>query len=181
MWLLYLVILVAALFLNYFMAEWFYEVAEAKGYYERKYFHIAFWFGIAGYLLVIALPDRGNGAVATADVKEETGKAVATSEVEKVEKEAEKEEEWSDMEHFVGFILPANIPSPVRIVDSKSNVLWEGDAGEMFRFEANSVVSISVVWEDQCRASRLVQPGMVYQLCDTAIFGTKWEIIECNV
>lgn len=172
-----ILVLIVWLIFDGLMAHWFYEAAEAKGYHDRKYFHIAFWFGIAGYLLVIALPDRGNGAVATAEGKEETGKAVATSEVEE---EAEKEEDWSDMEHSVGFVLPANIPSPVRIVDSKSNVLWEGEAGEKFRFEADSPVSISVVWEDQCRASALVQPRTVYQLCDTAIFGTKWEIFEFN-
>ena len=30
-----------------------------QGYSSKKYFWIPFWFGIAGYLLVIALPDRG--------------------------------------------------------------------------------------------------------------------------
>lgn len=171
MWFLYLMILVVALIFDYFMAKWFYEVAEAKGYYERKYFHIAFWFGIAGYLLVIALPDRGNGDVVTNATKT----VITTSEDEN---EAEKEEEdWSDMGHFVGLILPANIPSPVCIKDSKSNVIWKGKAGNMFRFEADGPVLISVVWDEQCRASRLVQPGNIYTLCGTANSGTEWKIL----
>lgn len=50
----------ALICLDYFVAKWFFEAAEAKGYHDRKYFWICFWLGVIGYLLVIALPDRGN-------------------------------------------------------------------------------------------------------------------------
>lgn len=43
----------------WYMAEQFYTVAKMKGHSERKYFWIPFWLGILGYMLVIALPDRG--------------------------------------------------------------------------------------------------------------------------
>lgn len=58
---IYFLILVIAFILKYFIAGWFFEAAEMKGYHDRKYFHICFWLGSVGYLLVIALPDRGNG------------------------------------------------------------------------------------------------------------------------
>lgn len=58
-----LFILIVAIVIEYYLAEWFYEVVEAKGYHNRKYFWICFLLTVAGYLLVIALPDRGNAAV----------------------------------------------------------------------------------------------------------------------
>lgn len=48
--------------LAYYIALWFFEVAEEKGYHSKKYFWICFWLGLIGYLLVIALPDRGNSS-----------------------------------------------------------------------------------------------------------------------
>lgn len=56
-----LLFLAVVLILQYFLAKWFFEAAEAKGYHDRKYFHIAFWFGLGGWLLIVALPDRGAG------------------------------------------------------------------------------------------------------------------------
>ncbi|MBQ8556340.1 MAG: hypothetical protein IJ438_10790 [Clostridia bacterium] len=50
-----------------YLAECFYDVAKIKGHSDRKYFWICFIFGIFGYLLVIALPDRLSNKV-----KEET-------------------------------------------------------------------------------------------------------------
>ena len=38
----------------------FHEIAKAKGFDSIKYFWFPFLFGIAGYLLIIALPDRGR-------------------------------------------------------------------------------------------------------------------------
>lgn len=58
------------LILQYFMAKWFFEAAEAKGYHNRKYFHIAFWLGLWGCLLIIALPDRGDGQNAAEELPE---------------------------------------------------------------------------------------------------------------
>ena len=59
----YILIAAAYLTLNYYIAKWFSEAAEDKGYdnyVNRKYFWICFWLGFIGYLLVIALPDRGK-------------------------------------------------------------------------------------------------------------------------
>lgn len=58
--LLIFVLLIIAFILICFFSQWFYEVACFKGYPERKYFWICFWFGPIGYLLVAALPDHGN-------------------------------------------------------------------------------------------------------------------------
>lgn len=46
------------LFVCYLLAKEFYKVAQLKGYYEKKYLWLCFFLGIAGYLLVIALPKR---------------------------------------------------------------------------------------------------------------------------
>lgn len=56
-----LVIAIAILVLSYFIAKWFFEVVEEKGYHDKKYFWICFWLGLPGWLLVIALPNRGMG------------------------------------------------------------------------------------------------------------------------
>lgn len=59
LYLLWLALIIFLLiFLLYFIPNEFFKVAEMKGYHERKYFWIPFFFGIAGYLLIIALPDR---------------------------------------------------------------------------------------------------------------------------
>lgn len=34
------------------------KLAEAKGYSRRAYFHLCFWIGLGGYIIVAALPDR---------------------------------------------------------------------------------------------------------------------------
>ena len=54
-----IVVLAVAIAINAFIAECFYNIAYEKGFEERRYFWIPFIFGIIGYLLVIALPDRG--------------------------------------------------------------------------------------------------------------------------
>ena len=48
------------LWILYLIAKEFYKVAQAKGYSEKKYLWLPFLLGIIGFLLVIALPDRGN-------------------------------------------------------------------------------------------------------------------------
>lgn len=58
--LLVLFVLVALFALYYFIAKWFYEVAMKKGHRDKKYFWICFWLSWIGYLLIIALPDRGS-------------------------------------------------------------------------------------------------------------------------
>ena len=49
---------VAVVALASYLADCFYEVACEKGFENRKYYWIPFFLGLAGYLLVIALPDR---------------------------------------------------------------------------------------------------------------------------
>lgn len=66
----YLLLLIACLVLAYFIAGWFFEVAVAKGYNDKKYFWICFWLGWIGYLLIIALPDRGNIQTTITDLPE---------------------------------------------------------------------------------------------------------------
>ena len=55
------------LWVLFLIAKEFYKAAQAKGYSEKKYFWIPFWLGIVGYMLVIALPDRGNTPKAVID------------------------------------------------------------------------------------------------------------------
>lgn len=55
-----LAVLVLLIYLLYLVAKWFFEVAEEKGYHDKKYFWICFWMIGIGIPLVIALPDRGN-------------------------------------------------------------------------------------------------------------------------
>ena len=54
----YIAILALAIYLQYILASFFANVAEEKGYHEKRYFWTPFWLGIVGYLLVIALPDK---------------------------------------------------------------------------------------------------------------------------
>lgn len=55
------------IWLDWYVAKQFFGAAQAKGYNERKYLWICFWLGFVGYLLVIALPDRGNSPAAISD------------------------------------------------------------------------------------------------------------------
>ena len=57
---LYLIILALFIWVEWYIAKQFSEAAKAKGYHDSKYFWICFWLTFVGYLLVIALPDRGN-------------------------------------------------------------------------------------------------------------------------
>lgn len=52
---------IVALVIDYLIAKEFYLVAEAKGYADKKYLWISFLLTFIGYLLVIALPNRGIG------------------------------------------------------------------------------------------------------------------------
>lgn len=51
-----------ALLIDYLIAKEFYSAAIAKGYSEKKYLWICFFLTAVGYLLVIALPDRGGAS-----------------------------------------------------------------------------------------------------------------------
>jgi hypothetical protein len=45
---------------DYLLAKEFQAAALAKGYAQKKYFWLCFLLGMMGYILVVALPDRGN-------------------------------------------------------------------------------------------------------------------------
>ena len=62
--LLYLMLLIGLLVLNYYLAKWFSQIAEEKGFFEKRYFWLTFFLGIAGMLMVVALPDRRSGTQA---------------------------------------------------------------------------------------------------------------------
>ena len=57
----YILLLAAvALLINYIIANAFQRIAEDKGYPERSYFLFCFFLGVAGYIMVCALPDRAK-------------------------------------------------------------------------------------------------------------------------
>lgn len=51
------IVLIVFILIRYLLAREFQLAAEYKGYETKKYKWICFFFGIVGYLLVIALPD----------------------------------------------------------------------------------------------------------------------------
>ena len=55
------------LWILWYVAKQFFEAAKAKGYNDRKYLWICFWLGLPGWLLVCALPDRGNSVPVISD------------------------------------------------------------------------------------------------------------------
>jgi len=63
----------------YYVAEEFYTIATKKGYPDKKYLWWTFFFGIAGMLMVVALPltdatkqEENNTASATQPIPENT-------------------------------------------------------------------------------------------------------------
>ena len=59
----YIVVFLISLLISYFVAREFYKAAVAKGWPGKKFFWICFLLPMAGYLLVVALPDRGGPAL----------------------------------------------------------------------------------------------------------------------
>lgn len=61
---------------HWFVAKEFYAAAVMKGWTEKKYLYLAFLLWIVGYILIVALPDRGAdklpaaGAVVSDDLPE---------------------------------------------------------------------------------------------------------------
>ena len=62
-----IVFCILGLCVSFFLAGQFFEAAKAKGYNDKKYYWICFWLGLGGWLLVCALPDRGNSVPAISD------------------------------------------------------------------------------------------------------------------
>lgn len=54
---LYILIAIVVLVVNGLLASKMSKAAEQKGHSERTFFHLCFWLGIYGYLVVLALPD----------------------------------------------------------------------------------------------------------------------------
>lgn len=62
-----LLICIAAIALEAWIAGLFYDAAKMKGFNSRVYFWVSFLFGPVGWILVCALPDRGNTPQAISD------------------------------------------------------------------------------------------------------------------
>lgn len=54
---IYILAIVVAISLKLYIASVASGIATDKGYTEGKWFHICFWFGFVGYILVAAMPD----------------------------------------------------------------------------------------------------------------------------
>lgn len=66
-----LLVLAGIIALNWFIANEFYAIAKMKGHPQKKYFWWAFWLGIVGWAMVIALPNRaGISSNAITDIDE---------------------------------------------------------------------------------------------------------------
>ena len=55
---LYIILFIALLIVNASLASRFEQIAAEKGFSDKAYFWWCFFMGIAGYLMVVALPDR---------------------------------------------------------------------------------------------------------------------------
>jgi hypothetical protein len=55
-----IVSIVIALVIDYFVSKTFQEIAILKGHSEDKYFWFCFFLGVAGYLMVVALPTNAT-------------------------------------------------------------------------------------------------------------------------
>ncbi len=55
-------LVMVVLAVSWYLAGEFHRAAVARGWPQKKYFWICFLLPIAGYLLVLALPDRGGPA-----------------------------------------------------------------------------------------------------------------------
>lgn len=64
-----IILLIVGLIISYVLSEEFMNIAKKKGYTDRKYFWFSFLFGIAGYLMVVALPVREFNTSKTASDK----------------------------------------------------------------------------------------------------------------
>ena len=49
--------------IDYIIAQEFQQIANQKGFNERKYFWYSFLLGFAGWIMVIALPDRKSSYI----------------------------------------------------------------------------------------------------------------------
>ena len=55
-----LIVLAVFIFIWFKAAKNMARIAADKGYTERKWFHYCFWLGLAGFIMVCAMPDKSN-------------------------------------------------------------------------------------------------------------------------
>ena len=66
-----ILLLIGLILFQYSIAMEFYKIAIMKGFEDRKYLWMSFAFGIVGYLLVIALPNKDVFIEETSDKSDE--------------------------------------------------------------------------------------------------------------
>ena len=54
----YILLAIIVILIKTLISRFFYGVAKEKGFPQKRYFWVPFFFGIIGYILVAALPDR---------------------------------------------------------------------------------------------------------------------------
>ena len=55
---IYIIVIIAILALNGFLASNASDIANEKGYEKKKWFHMCFWLGFIPYIIIAAMPDR---------------------------------------------------------------------------------------------------------------------------
>ena len=61
---------IAVLAVHFFVSVEFYKAAAMKGWPHKKYFYMALGLWIVGYMLIIALPDRGGSGVRAVEISD---------------------------------------------------------------------------------------------------------------
>ena len=61
---------IAILAVHFFVSVEFYKAAAMKGWPQKKYFYMALALWFVGYLLIIALPDRGGSGVRAVEISD---------------------------------------------------------------------------------------------------------------
>ena len=67
-----IVMIIVFIVFDVLIAAAFQEISEMKGYTERKYFWYSVFFTLAGWLMIVALPDRKQKTVEEADHNRES-------------------------------------------------------------------------------------------------------------
>lgn len=71
--------LVFLIWLNWFIAKQFSDIAAEKGFLERRNFWIPFFFEMVGYIMVVAMPDRGEQTTQVSDEEKDTSPKASAS------------------------------------------------------------------------------------------------------
>lgn len=57
---IYILIIIASIVIDFIIAKEFYIIAAFKGFESVRYFLFPFIFTVIGYMMIVALPDRGK-------------------------------------------------------------------------------------------------------------------------